>query len=332
MNAPAHIFKATGPIEDPAERIFRLLDQQERRIGRIFLTAISNLKDDIDLDAMARLLEEGRINEALRTLQSAANELAAASNVAFVTAGQSAAEFLTNADLGRVVFNQVNLRAVAAMQRNSLELVREFTSGQVKATSRAVIEGIESGANPRAAARNFRDSIGLTEKQWGHVSSYRKVLERVGVDGDAAGKALNRAIRDGRSDKSIRAAVKAGRQLKPDQIDKMVGRYTVGYFKHRAEVIARTEALRAVHQGNEEAYDQAIEQEVIRPGQLERTWRTATDGRERETHAALNGITIKHGEVWTTPNGSLRYPGDPDAPAKETIMCRCAILTRISRN
>lgn len=332
MNVPIPFVKAKKTIEDPASRIFRLLDEQEDRIGRIFLTAISSLKENIDLDELADLLANGRINDALRTLQSAADELAAASNVAFVTAGQSAAEFLTNADLGRVVYNQVNIRAVSAMQRNSLELVREFTSGQRKATSRAVIEGIESGSNPIRAARNFRDSIGLTEKQWGHVSNYRKVLEKVGTDAAAKTNALNRALRDGRSDKSIRAAFKAGRQLPPGQIDTMVARYTDGYFNHRAKVIARTEALRAVHQGNEEAYDQAIEQEVIRPGQLERTWRTATDGRERETHAALNGITIKHGEVWTTPNGSLRYPGDPDAPAKETIMCRCAILTRISRN
>jgi len=331
MYAPFQILKAARTVEDPASRIFRLLDDQERRIARIFLTAISSLRKEIDLDEIAGLLESGRINDALRTLQSTADELAVASNVAFVTSGQSAAKFLADADLGRVVFNQVNLRAVAAMQGNRLELIRQFTEGQRKATSRAIIQGIESGSNPIAAARNFRDSIGLTEKQWGFVSNYRKVLERVGIDAGAQAKALKRAFRDGRSDKTIRAAAEAGRPLTPKQIDTMIERSTQRLFKRRAEVIARTESLRAVNQGNEEAYAQAIEQEIIRPEQLERTWRTSIDGRERETHHTLNGQARKYGEVWTTINGTLRYPGDPLAPGKETIMCRCAILTRIVR-
>lgn len=317
---------------DKAERLFLLIDQQDERIQRIFLTAIKSLKDEIDLDDLTALIAQGRVSEALSRLKFVADQLAAASNVAFVTAGASAAELITSAGLGQLVFDQVNLNAVAAMQRNRLELIREFTREQARATSQAIIAGVESGINPVAQARNFRDSIGLTSKQWGHVANYRRALERAAVDAQAAADAKGRGLRDARFDANVDRARRTGKPISPAKIDQMVERYSDRYIKHRAKVIARTEALRAVHQGNEEAYRQAVAEGVVREDQLIREWRTSVDGRERETHRKLNGQKRKPGEVWTTPNGSLRYPGDPNAPAKETVQCRCAILTRIKRN
>lgn len=325
----ALISKAEEWTEDSTQRIDRLIDQQEARIATIFRTAISDLKGEIDLDELARLLEQGRVNEALDRLQYAADQLGAASNVAFVTGGQSAADWMANAGVARVVFDQVNLNAVAAMQASRLELIREFTAEQRKATSFALVSGVEAGTNPRAAARNFRDSIGLTSNQWSHVASYRAALERVGVDDEAAANALGRALRDGRGDRQIMRAARESRRLKAEKIDWLVARYTARYVAHRATVIGRTEALRAVNQGNEEAFRQAIAAGTIRADQLERTWRTSMDGRERRTHRLLNGQKRGWGEVWVTENGQLRYPGDPEAPGVETIMCRCALLTRI---
>ena len=327
--ATAPLLKADSYVDDPAERLNALLDEQEVRIATIFRTAISNLKDEIDLDELADLIEQGRYNDAIDRLQDAAEQLAASSNVAFVAAGQSTSEFLRGANVARIVFDQVNIFAVSAMQQTRLELIREFTNEQRKAASLALVSGVEGGSNPRVAARNFRDSVGLTSTQWTHVASYRAALERVGVDAEAAQNALSRALRDGRSDRSVRAAAKAGRPLRPDQIDSMVSRYTDRYIAHRAEVIGRTEALRAVNQGNEEAYRQAIAAGEINADQLSREWRTRLDNRERRTHRFLNGVTKGWGEPWVTENGAIKYPGDPDAPASETIQCRCAILTRI---
>lgn len=316
-------------IEDPASRLNRLVDQQEARIARIFRVAIASLKNEIDIDELANLLAQGRINEAMDNLIHAAEALANASNAAFVMAGQSAADFLTTANVGRIVFDQVNLNAVAAMQENKLDLIREFTAEQRKATSRAIISGVEAGSNPVVQARNFRDSIGLTSKQWDHVASYRSALERVGTDSDAAQNALSRALRDKRSDAAILRQAKAGKKLTPAQIDTMVSRYTDRYIKHRAKVIGRTESMRAVNAGNEESYRQAIANGTLDEGMIERSWRTRVDGRERDTHRLLNGVKKKWGESWETVNGKIRYPGDPKAAAAETIQCRCAILTRI---
>jgi hypothetical protein len=318
-------------VIDGEKRLNDLLDLQERRIATVFRTAVAALKDEIDLDELADLIAQGRVNDALDRLQHVAEALGASTNVAFVTSGQSTAEFLTGANVGRVVFNQVNLNAVAAMQANSLTLIREFTAEQRRAASLALVSGVEAGTNPIAQARNFRDSVGLTETQWTHVASYRAALERAHVDSDAASNAVGRALRDGRGDSQVLRAARTSKALAPAKIDQMVERYTTRYVKHRAEVIGRTEALRAVHQGNEEMYRQAIADGTINPDLIERTWRTRLDGRERKTHLLLNGQKRAWGETWMTKHGEIAYPGDPDAPASETVQCRCALLTRIKQ-
>lgn len=318
-------------FDDPAKRLEDLIDQQDARIGNVFRAAVIALKDDIDLDALADLIEQGRIEEALGTLKEAADRLGVASNVAFVTSGQSTAQWMTTAGVGRVVFDQVNWRAVSAMQANQLTIVREFTDEQRRATNAALVAGIESGINPRAQARNFRDSVGLTEQQWGHVASYRAVLERVGTDENGQTEAVRRALRDRRGDAQVLRAIREAKPLPKEKVDWLVERYAARYVKHRAEVIGRTEALRAVHQGNEEMYQQALDNQVIGASQIERKWVTRLDGRERRTHRFLNGEKRAWGEPWLTQNGVIRYPGDPEAPARETIQCRCAVTTRIKQ-
>jgi len=316
---------------DPAERIDALLAKEDARIANIFRVLVEQLKGEIDLDELADMLEGGRQEEAFERLQTVAERLGAEVNVSFVTSGQSTADFLTNAGVGRAVFNQVNDRAVAAMQRNRLELIREFTDEQRRAASLALVSGVEAGRNPRAQARDFRDSIGLTERQWAAVANYRAALGRVGSDESGQLDALNRALRDKRGDAQIRRAVKEARPLAPEKIDWLVERYTARYVKHRSEVIGRTEALRAVHQGNHEAYRQAVADGVIDAELLERTWETRVDGRQRDSHLILNQQKRGLEEPWQTKHGPILYPGDPEAAAAEVIQCRCAVSTRIRR-
>ena len=320
---------ASGYYDDAERRLNDLLDQQERRIADIFRTAIANLRDDLDLNRLANLIEQGRLNEAIEELQHAAEALGAASNVAFVTSGQSTADFLSNAGLGRIVFDQVNVGAVAIMQAARLEMIREFTNEQRRAVQLAVMTGIEAGLNPRVQARNFRDSIGLTSRQWAAVANYRRALEAVGSDEGSAADALARELRDRRGDAQIRRAIRETRPLPTEKIDWLVERYRSRFIIYRSETIGRTEALRAVNAGNEEMYRQAIEAGMIDPADLRRTWQTRRDGRERQTHMLLHGQTKRWGEAWRTIHGEIRFPGDPQAQASEVIRCRCAISTRI---
>ena len=111
----------------------------------------------------------------------------------------------------------------------------------------------------------------------------------------------------------------------------MVGRYRERYLRFRAETIARTEALRAVHQSSEEAYRQAVDQGQLDPGALVRTWITAADERVRGSHRAMMGQQRGFDETFTSGVGNrLRFPGDPNAPASETVRCRCVLTTRLA--
>jgi uncharacterized protein with gpF-like domain len=112
----------------------------------------------------------------------------------------------------------------------------------------------------------------------------------------------------------------------------MVGRYRERFVKFRAEVIGRTEALRSVHEGAEQAYLQAIDNGQIDPDEVVRVWNTARDERVRDSHSTMHLQERRPGEPFTTGNGvSLNYPADPGGPPGETIQCRCVLSTRFKK-
>lgn len=321
-------------IQDTKERIDRLISREERRIALIFRAALRNVTDQLDLEEIARMIETGRLEDALTLTRGIAERLGLASQVAFITAGTSTATWLSGSGLGAVMFDQVNERAVQAMRANTLRLIQEFTSEQRRATRAALVDGITRGANPREQARAFRSSLGLTERQQLAVQRYRAVLQRVGQEGVPRGEqaaALQRALRDARSDRSIKRAMSKMIPLSAAQIDSMVDRYQARYIKYRSEVIARTEALAAVHEGVEEAFRQGAEQGPFELDELEREWDSSGDGRVRTSHRILDGQKKKFGEPWRTSAGIIRYPGDPNAPASERVQCRCVLLTRVKK-
>lgn len=316
------------PFTDPAARILRIVDRQDRRFQRAFTQAVEMIRDSRSLEEIARLLERGLFEEALDALEAAAAVLGAQYSASLTAAADEAAQFLSGALNVIVAFDGANQRAVDMMRQNQLRLIQRFTQEQRDVTRAALVDGIERGLNPRDQARLFRDTVGLTPYQEQAVRNYRALLTG-GRDGAPSTQALERALRDGRWDRSVQRAIRQGDSLSPQMVERMVGRYRERFIKYRAEVIGRTEALRAVHQGTEEMYRQAIELGQFRPDQVVQTWVTAGDGRVRDTHQALNGVEQPVGGVWSAAGGDLRYPGDPDAPASETVQCRCVISRRI---
>lgn len=313
------------PATDPSDRLVALIGRAEPHIRDALLNAVYAARDAQTLDELAELIELGAYDEALeRAARRGAVSLADAYAAVYVTSGRAGAEFLADALEVAVGFDQVNERAVEHMQSSRLRLIREFTAEQRSATRLALEDGIARGLNPVDQARAFRASIGLTTRQQAAVLNYRRLLEQ------GSSEALYRQLRDARFDRTVLAAIRRGEPLKPEQVDRMVARYGERYLKYRSEVIGRTEALRAVHAGTEEVYRQAIDEGVVEPAQLRRKWVTAKDERVRHTHSLLNGQERGIDEVWESGGGVLRYPGDPSAPASETVQCRCALSTRIT--
>ena len=316
------------PHTDPSSRLFDLISRAEPRIRNALYAAILAARDERTLDELAALIEVGDFDGAIeRAAQVGAIRLSEAVAAVYVVTGQSTAAVLGDALEIAVGFDQVNFRAVEYLQRDRLDKIREFSAEQRLATRAALVSGTERGLNPRDQAREFRRSIGLTLRQELAVQNYRRLL----TEGSA--EALDRRLHDGRF---LRPGTKArsdylsGKPLTAAQIDKMVERYSERYVKYRAEVIGRTEALRAVHSGNREMYQQAIDLGQVRADQLERTWVAAKDERVRGSHRRLDGLVRGYEETFPGDEGPIKYPGDPDAPAAETVQCRCALTTVIS--
>lgn len=317
-------------IQDPISRIEFLISQAEIRFQVEFLAALMSIRSSIDLDALALLMEQGRFTEAFTIVGTAAAKLGTVAAEQFTLAGVSTGEFLT-AEVGEIIigFDQTNVRAVRAMQENQLRLVTNFTQQQRLSTQQALVDGVREGVNPREMARRFRDSIGLTEHQERWVRNYERSLRSLDRD------SLSRELRDRRFDRTVRRAIDKGEPLSQEQIDKMVRRYRERALKLRAETIARTEALRAVHEGTEEMYKQAIESGQLSADQLIREWNTAGDeqvrdfGNSKTSHRTMHGQKRLIGEPFSSGAGALTMNPGAFGVANEDINCRCVVSTRI---
>lgn len=118
-----------------------------------------------------------------------------------------------------------------------------------------------------------------------------------------------------------------------ESTDKLINRlqHVTDMSRARAAMIAQTERTRAANgeryaQAIEEylkAYDKAVKGHRKRPALPVFQWINPLYAKEpRPHHVAISGKRCAVGEEFLP---GLRYPGDPDAPARETINCHCYI-------
>jgi len=92
--------------------------------------------------------------------------------------------------------------------------------------------------------------------------------------------------------------------------------------KVRAAAIARTETTQAFNAGHQAAYDGLAADGLISG----KTWLAAPDQDTRETHAALDGVTVGPGEDFDVGGNPAPYPGHWGLPAEERVNCRCTTV------
>lgn len=293
-----------------------------------WLAMITGVKAGLTLTRLTRFISEGDIDGALRAAtEGMATWFARSWIPAYTRSAEQTALFLQRSLGIPMSFDIMSLGPVQHLRAHRLRLVTGFSIEQRQATLRALEGAFARGLNPRATARVFRGSIGLTEQQVGWVQNYRRALE------EGSSSALNRSLRDRRFDSTVRRAINDGEALSQQQIDRMVGRYTQRTLRYRSEVIARTESLRSTNGGQRDMFQQAIEEGDLRNDQLLREWNTARDERVRDSHSAMHNQEV---EGLDTPfisglGNQLLFPGDPSAPAEDTVQCRCAVGTRLTK-
>lgn len=303
-----------------------------------FLDGIYKIRDAAQIALIAERLERGDVEGALRAVGIDATkfrELDATLTEAF-SAGGRWTENRIPATRDRngfrldILFDVRNPRAETWLREHSSTLIRQITDDQRAMVRGVLTQGLVDGRNPRdvaldlagrinrATGRREGGLIGLTAAQQEWARNYAREL----ATGNPA--ALERALRDRRFDATIRRAIKEERGLTSAEAAPIFRAYLNRALRFRANAIARTEAMTALHAAAEESMRQAIDAGQVSEASVTKIWRSAKDGRVRHSHRALDGQRVKFQASFVSPSGArLKYPGDPNAPAAEIVSCRC---------
>lgn len=315
----------------------QLISHWDKRLQDAFMASVYLLRDRAHIDQIVRMLERGDVDGALRAVGLDSTSFRPFDKTladAYESGGAVTARGVPPSikyDGLRVIF-QFNVRNPVAegwLTNYSATLVKDILDDQRIAIRSFLTAGMERGLNPKAVALDLvgrigasgsREGgiIGLTASQEEWVQSFDDALTNSPAD------ALEKALRDKRFDAAIRRSIESGEPI-PDVLKaKMVAAYKTRALRYRAEAIGRTEAMASLHAAQEQSIDQAVQSGSVQAADVGFVWRTAHDGRVRDSHAAMDGQTVKKGELFTTGTGArLRYPGDPLGPAEEVINCRC---------
>ena len=210
-------------------------------------------------------------------------------------------------------FGGRNERAERIALELGSKLVTEVVDDTRVMIAQTIRAGLEAGAGPLRTALDIGGRVVNGKRQGGLV----------GLDSRRAGWVQN-----------YRAKLLAeGRPQ--SQIDRMAQQYSNKLLRQRGETIARTETLKALNAGRQEALDQLIENpnNDVRAEDVVRAWdSTGEDGRTRQSHLdADKQDPVPQGQAFIVGGYSLMYPGDSSmgAPPSETINCRCYSDIRI---
>lgn len=217
-------------------------------------------------------------------------------------------------------FTPSQLQVIAALKA---DMVREISAETMATISARIRDALRKGLGPPETARLVRDVVGLTDAQAQWVENYRAQLESLNA------AALDRALRDRRSDVKIQRAIDRGEAMAPADIDALVERYRDRMVKFRSVMIARTESLRAANDGGRLGIEQVIDRGHLDRDRVRRFWIATHDSRTRPDHLAipeLNAAGVGFDEPFKLPRGeTIMAPLDPDAPAREVVGCRCTL-------
>ena len=115
--------------------------------------------------------------------------------------------------------------------------------------------------------------------------------------------------------------------LQGEPIDKIADRLAqvIGMNLRSAISAARTMVTSAENKGRQDGFERAAALGII----LEREWIATSDGRTRDWHRELDGVTVGVDEPFENAIGKIMYPGDPSANGANVWNCRCTIAAKV---
>lgn len=330
------------------KQLTELLAQFAPQLRDAILDGIRRLRDEALLSEVIRMIELGDEPGVLRALglnPAVFNGFYFALAQTFEAGGIALIAGLPKYVMGAdgvksmIRFNIRDRDAEQWLATRSSQRVVEIEEDVRQSVRDALQRGMREGRNPRNVAldlvgrvnrqtgRREGGSIGLTAQQLNWVESARQKLLTLDESYFEMG------LRASRFDDVVREAIAARRPLPAETVDKLMGLYKDNALKHRGEQIGRTEALSALNRGEYEAIKQAADRNGRPLSAIRKVWDSAGDGRVRDSHRALDGMSVGMDEPFVSPvtGARMMHPHDVslDAPAREVIGCRCRVRYEI---
>lgn len=330
------------------ERFEQLVATWEPLLRAAFMEAIDDIRSNIVLRRIVERLERQDIAGAIRALnldEAAFRPLEEAIRQAFNGGGVAAVEqmpALRDPDGHQVVvrWDARNLAAEQWLSEHSATLVTNIVEDQKVAIRSALEEGLSRGDNPtktalqvvgrinRVTGKREGGVIGLTAQQSQFVAKAREELSL--ADPEGIRNYLGRARRDKRFDRTVLKALKDGKPLPAETVDRITSRYADGLQKLRADTIALHETFEALNTSKEIAFRQQVDKGRVQAQNVTKTWRHTPQEHPRAQHVFMNGQEVRFDQPFVAPDGTaIPYPHAPGVPARHTLGCKCYCDFRI---
>lgn len=313
-------------------------------MAEAFIEAMQDIATDVNMGQLEAAIREADIQAAIRAIGvDTATYTALTEEVrqVYLKSGQLHAK--ATPSKVRFGFDVNNPRAERWIRSNAATMVEVIGNEQaavVRETVRDVVErGIAQGSGPRkmalelagrvdrATGRRVGGKIVLNSQQSQWVTKAAQEL-RSG-NKTMMSNYLSRTQRDKRFDGIVKKAMKAGEGLSEGDINRLTGKYSDNLLKSRAQIIARTETNRAFTEAADESLRQLVDEGHVKRDSVKRVWDATMDMNTRPSHAATNGQKRGIDELFDVSGVAMARPHDVNAPASETVGCRCFLRQEI---
>ena len=323
------------------KRLFReLAAKYGLEVAEAFMAAVRDITRQVEIQKLLLALERRDLEAAMQALhidRAAFQPLEAKLVEAFTAGGQGAVASMPAAVSIGFRFDPGNQRAAAINRKTAATLITRLTQGEIDQARAFLADGMARGAGPRSVALDLVGRIsratgqrtggliGLSGPYRDYVATAR--AELASSDPALLRNYLTRKQRDRRYDRAVSRAIETGKRVPPETARTAVTRYSARLVRLRGEVIALTEGLPAIRAAKHEAFQQLADDGRVDAMDIVRGWSTNEDGRQRDTHDAMNGQEVRGLDMpFVSPSGAqMMFPGDQSrgAPAAEVIACRC---------
>jgi len=229
-----------------------------------------------------------------------------------------------------------NLPAEQAMRLHAAELVTRIAGDMRDGIRHTLVDNLARGRSPyeagrilagrvnRATGRREGGLIGLSSPQMETVVR----IERAMREGDTAymREYLGFANRDKRLDRTVMRAIREGRGLRPEEVERVTRLYSNKALKLRGDTIAILETHSALERAKRDAFQQQIDESKLDAADVTKIWRRTVSREPRQMHLAMVGTGVQFNEPFTLPDGiQCSGPFDPTLPARHVVGCKCGL-------